>query len=111
MADVDRRLICLLDPARCHGLPRCIYVGYGRYLFVDIVPRAPTDLWITSRTILGVVLALSATLSHGFFVSPSCSLMAVTMPVSSPAGRVDRSNECWSDMKSLIWEFKPRHVA
>ena len=26
VADVDRRLICLLDPARCHGLLRCIYV-------------------------------------------------------------------------------------
>ena len=49
VADVDRRLICLSDPARCHGPPRCIYVGYGRYLFVDIMPRAPADLGVTSR--------------------------------------------------------------
>ena len=58
-----------------------------------------------------LVLAVSATLSHRSSVSPSCSIMAVTMPVSSLAARVDRSHECWSDMKSLIWEFKPRHVA
>ena len=57
------------------------------------------------------VLAVSATLSHRSSVSPSCSIMAVTMPVSSPAARVDRSNECWSDMKSLIWEAKSRQVA
>ena len=49
VADVDRRLICLSNIARCHGPPRCIYVGYGRYLFVDIVPRASVDLEITSR--------------------------------------------------------------
>ena len=45
MADVDRQLICLSSPACCH---RYIYVGYGRYLFVDIVPRVPADLGITS---------------------------------------------------------------
>ena len=48
MADVDGRLICLLNPARCHGPPRLIYVGYGRDLFVDIVPRASADLGVTS---------------------------------------------------------------
>ena len=49
-ANVNRRLICLLGPARCHGSPRCVYVGYIRYLFVDIVPRALADLGITSIT-------------------------------------------------------------
>ena len=49
VADVNRRLICLSDPACCHVSPRCIYVGYGRYLFVDIVPRASADLGVTSR--------------------------------------------------------------
>ena len=38
-ADINRQLICLSGPVRCHGSPRCIYVGYGRYLFVDIVPH------------------------------------------------------------------------
>ena len=47
-ADVDRRLVCLLSPARCHRLPRYIYVRYGRYLFVDITPRASVDLGVTS---------------------------------------------------------------
>ena len=48
VADVDRQLICLLSPACRHRSPRCIYVGYGRYLFVDIVPHASVDLGITS---------------------------------------------------------------
>ena len=48
VADVDRQLICLLDPARCHGPPRCIYVGYGRYSFVDIAPRARAYLGVAS---------------------------------------------------------------
>ena len=50
VADVNRQLICLLSPACHHRSPRCIYVGYGRYLFVDIVPRASADLGITSQT-------------------------------------------------------------
>ena len=53
-ADVDSpnitgRLVCLSGPARCHRLPRYIYVRYGRYLFVDITPLASVDLGITSR--------------------------------------------------------------
>ena len=40
--------ICLSDPACCYVSPRCIYIGYGRYLFVDIVPRASADLGVTS---------------------------------------------------------------
>ena len=48
VADDDRRLICLSDPARCHG-PPCTYVGYGRYLFFDVMPRASVDLGVTSR--------------------------------------------------------------
>ena len=55
VADVNRQLICFLSPACHHRLPRCIYVGYGRYLFVDIVPCAPTDLGITSKTIVWAV--------------------------------------------------------
>ena len=47
-ADVNRQLICLLSPACRHRSPRYIYVGYGRYLFVDIVPRASADLGVTS---------------------------------------------------------------
>ena len=47
-ADVKWQLICLSDPACCYVSPRCIYIGYGRYLFVDIVPRASVDLGITS---------------------------------------------------------------
>ena len=50
VADVDRRLICLSNIARCHGPPRCIYVGYGRYLFVDIVPRARAYFGVISQT-------------------------------------------------------------
>ena len=38
-------------PARCHRLSRYIHVWYGRYLFVDITPRALVDLGVTSTPI------------------------------------------------------------
>ena len=52
-ADVNRQLICLLSPVCRHRSPRCINIGYGRYLFVDIMPRAPADLGITSMWLIG----------------------------------------------------------
>ena len=38
-------------PARCHRSSRYIHVRYGRYLFVDITPRALVDLGVTSTPI------------------------------------------------------------
>ena len=48
VADVDRRLICLSNPCVLYGPPRCIYVGYSKYSFVDIAPRARAYLGVTS---------------------------------------------------------------
>ena len=46
--NITGRLVCLSGPAHCHRWPRYIYVRYGRYLFVDITPRASVDLGVTS---------------------------------------------------------------
>ena len=36
VADVDRRLICLLNPRVLHGPPRYIYVGCGKYSLLTL---------------------------------------------------------------------------
>ena len=53
--------LCLSDPRWLYGLPRCTYVGYGRYSFVDIAPLVKLEyqileyfviLWFRTKTCL-----------------------------------------------------------
>ena len=48
VADVDRQLTLFIGSPLIIWPPRCMYVGYGRYSFVDIMPRARAYLGVTS---------------------------------------------------------------
>ena len=74
MADVDRRLICLLNPRMLDGPPRYIYVGYGKYSLLRAMrilglyhaPKICTvmydwvDLYITLCAIIRIELTINS---------------------------------------------------
>ena len=57
VADVDWRLICLLNPRVLHGPPRRIYVGYGKYSLLTsyLVPRAHLGVTSPPKSIVGIL--------------------------------------------------------